>query len=46
MNFLPYILANVVETLLRLVPFRAKRCLIKIGAPDRRAPSSSPAIII
>jgi len=38
MNRLLYIVANSIETLLRLFPFSAKTGLIKIGNPDRNSP--------
>jgi NAD-dependent dihydropyrimidine dehydrogenase PreA subunit len=38
MRQLTYILANIVETLLRLVPFPCKTGLIRIGNPDSKSP--------
>jgi NAD-dependent dihydropyrimidine dehydrogenase PreA subunit len=38
MNLLGYILANIVETLLRFLPFPAKTGLIEIGNPDKNSP--------
>lgn len=38
MNLLKYIIVNIVETLLRVVPFPCKTGLIKIGNPDRNSP--------
>ncbi len=38
MNLLKYIIVNIVETLLRVVPFPCKIGLIKIGNPDKNSP--------
>jgi len=38
MNRLRYILINVLQTLLRMLPFPCKTGLIKIGKPDRNSP--------
>ena len=38
MNFLKYIVVNIIETLLRVIPFPCKTGLIKIGSPDRNSP--------
>ncbi len=38
MNLLKYLAVNIVETLLRVLPFPCKTGLIKIGNPDRNAP--------
>ena len=37
MNSLRYIIVNIVETMLRLIPFPCKTGLIKIGNPDRNS---------
>ncbi len=38
MNLLSYIIVNIIETLIRVVPFPCKTGLIKIGNPDRNSP--------
>ena len=38
MNLVGFLAANIVETLLRVLPFPCKTGLIKIGNPDRSAP--------
>lgn len=38
MNPLKYIFSNIVETLLRVIPFPCRTGLIEIGHPDRSAP--------
>ncbi len=38
MNEIRYILINVVQTLLRVLPFPCKTGLVKIGNPDRNSP--------
>ncbi len=38
MKSLKYIGLNILETLLRVLPFPAKTGLIKIGSPDRNSP--------
>jgi CO dehydrogenase/acetyl-CoA synthase gamma subunit (corrinoid Fe-S protein) len=38
MNHLSFLLVNVLQTLLRVLPFRCKTGLVKIGSPGRNAP--------
>lgn len=38
MNLLNYIIVNILETLLRVLPFPSKTGLIRIGNPDRNSP--------
>lgn len=38
MNFIKYAVINIIETLLRVLPFPCKTGLIKIGNPDRNSP--------
>lgn len=38
MNMVKYIIANIIETLLRVIPFPCKTGLIKIGNPKRNSP--------
>ncbi len=38
MNFLKYVLINIFETMLRVLPFPCKTGLIKIGNPDSNSP--------
>jgi ferredoxin len=38
MRHLNFLLVNVLQTLLRVLPFRAKTGLVKIGNPDRNSP--------
>jgi len=38
MNSLNYVFVNIIETLLRMLPFPGKTGLIKIGNPDRNSP--------
>jgi CO dehydrogenase/acetyl-CoA synthase gamma subunit (corrinoid Fe-S protein) len=38
MRHLNFLLINVLQTLLRVLPFRAKTGLVKIGNPDRNSP--------
>jgi NAD-dependent dihydropyrimidine dehydrogenase PreA subunit len=38
MNLLKYILVNIVETLLRVIPLPTRTGLIRIGNPDRNSP--------
>jgi NAD-dependent dihydropyrimidine dehydrogenase PreA subunit len=38
MNYYKYIIINIVETLLRVIPFPCKTGLVKIGKPDRNSP--------
>ena len=38
MNFLKYVFINIIETLLRVLPFHCRTGLIKIGNPDKKSP--------
>jgi NAD-dependent dihydropyrimidine dehydrogenase PreA subunit len=38
MNLLKYIVANIIETLLRVLPFPCRTGLVKVGNPDRNSP--------
>ena len=38
MNLFSYIIVNIVETLLRVIPFPCKTGLVEIGNPDRNSP--------
>jgi NAD-dependent dihydropyrimidine dehydrogenase PreA subunit len=38
MNLLKYVAVNIIETLLRMLPFPCKTGVIKIGNPDRNSP--------